>query len=506
MQPVASPKACWFMATDAGLVPWEWPVAVMEGHKMSFSRNGFPMQATFFSADSGAQVNLRTQRVRKLCRLPYHDFMRGTFSTPQWCASCASFLWGLQEQGQCCRTCSEVRCGDCATTGGVCRIPGCALTAKAAATYVAVGIPGAMEKAVAKAAVGDKAAAAEAADLKSALGDAAEKADAEKVAAQKVAAEKAAAAAAATVPQSCRGIPRPDLSPLCGDPHALRVFGEMLERERALGSQWAVFYHSYNSPALIYEVQAAIADVLFRFGSRYGSLPRLLKKPFETLPDAAAVLKAFPTWKDRDCSPAFKSVGICCSTSLVSRDPEATPTEVFLKGYAASEVSIQVLEKLLFDCGAGLEKPQNVHKLATAVMALAKQHGLPQATMRGHMGHLLQIFIRRDQIDKWTYASLPYGVPDARRQNFTQHLASEGPIHGQARVVVNPSAFMQAKSVRFYVASASENFHKGRPAFQAALKQLLAPIIGNTAVRERAATGIYGGRLPSWWRDLPAEQ
>merc|ERR1739844_316988 len=102
---------------------------------------------------------------------------------------------------------------------------------------------------------------------------------------------------------------------------------------------------------MIYEVQAAIAKVLFKFGARHGVLPRLLKKPFEKIPDAAAMLAAFPTWPDQDHNPAFKSVGICCSTSLVSRDPEATPTEVFLSGYGASMVNISVVEKLLADCG-----------------------------------------------------------------------------------------------------------------------------------------------------------
>ena len=44
--------------------------------------------------------------------------------------------------------------------------------------------------------------------------------------------------------------------------------------------QWAVFYHSYSAAALLYEVQAAIANVLFRFKSRFAVLPRLLYKPF----------------------------------------------------------------------------------------------------------------------------------------------------------------------------------------------------------------------------------
>jgi len=306
--------------------------------------------------------------------------------------------------------------------------------------------------------------------------------------------------------QSCRGIGgKPDLSPLRCDSHALALFREMLARERAHAGDWTVFYHSYNSPALIYEVQAAVAKILFRFGAKHGSLPRLLKKPFDTLPDADAMLKAFPSWPDQDHNAAFKATGICVTTSLVSPDPEATPTQVFLMGYAASSVSIHVLEKLLRDCGAGLGRKSDVSHLARKVMDLAKEFGLPQATGAGLMGHLLQIFVRRTCVDRWAYASHPMGVPDKARQPLSKALAQPGTIAGQARMVVNPSAFMRASSVRLYACSADATFHRNRTAFQEALGELLNPILGTPDVRERAAKGIYGGELPSWWRDLSSE-
>jgi len=306
--------------------------------------------------------------------------------------------------------------------------------------------------------------------------------------------------------QSCRGIGRPDLSPLGGHVHSLRVFRELLARERALSGEWVAFYHSYNSPALVYEVQAAIAGVLFNFSARHGALPRLLKAPFAHIPDADAMLKAFPTWPDQDHNTAFKRVGICVTTSLVSIDPEATPTQVFLSGYAASSVSIKVLETLLQDCGAGLGGC-NVKALAQKVMGLAKKHGLPQANSASSLGgHMLQIFVRRSCVDKWAYASHPMGVPDNTRQPLSKHLAGPGPICGQARLTVNPSAFMRASSVRLYTSSADEIFHGNRRAFQEELCTLLSPILGCPEVRERAAAGIYGGTLPSWWRDLREEK
>lgn len=103
-----------------------------------------------------------------------------------------------------------------------------------------------------------------------------------------------------------------------GDDHGRHCFDRMLENEERLCGEFAVFYHSYSfagasrlcsslhasaraaareradaeervetratvlarRTALLYEVQAAVAAVLFRFKSKYSSLPRLLVKPF----------------------------------------------------------------------------------------------------------------------------------------------------------------------------------------------------------------------------------
>ena len=58
------------------------------------------------------------------------------------------------------------------------------------------------------------------------------------------------------------------------EPHAKRCFDLMLSRERELCGEWAVFYHLYSHVAVVYEVQAAIARVLFGFESEYATLPR----------------------------------------------------------------------------------------------------------------------------------------------------------------------------------------------------------------------------------------
>lgn len=282
--------------------------------------------------------------------------------------------------------------------------------------------------------------------------------------------------------QSCRG--------LQGDPlHALRgdtrdVFKSMLEKEEHLAEEWACFYHSYSHPALVYEVQAAIAKVLFGFNAEHGALPRLLKHPFQALPDANAVLRAFPSWPDRDHNPAFKSVGICCSTSLVSSDPEATPTDVFSNGYCVSKVDIKsIVEKLLQAVGVPKKLLQMIIQ---KIMKLAEMFGLPQVLgSRVLQGHLLQIFIHRSCVDRLAYASLPFGVHDLSRHPLSKSLASSGQIAGQARLIVNPGDFLQDNAVKMYTYSADPFFNTQRCTFQDALCHVLSQVLNGSTYQHQ---------------------
>merc|ERR1712032_32611 len=222
-------------------------------------------------------------------------------------------------------------------------------------------------------------------------------------------------------------------------------------------------------------------------------------EPFSKIPDADSLLKIFPSWPDRDHNPAFRSVGICCSTSLFSTDPEATPTSVFLQGYGASVVGAQIICTVLEHCVAGLGK-DSANELAGKIKDLASQHGLGN----GHQGHILQIFLKRTCVDKLAYASMPMGVPDRERTPLSKHMNGNSVIRGQARIVANPLYFMYRSCVRLFVSSASEEFHTKRSSFQEKLVELLKPFFGAPAHRAQAANHIFGGRLPSWWESMHA--
>jgi len=287
------------------------------------------------------------------------------------------------------------------------------------------------------------------------------------------------------------------------DAHGKKCFDEMLKNEKEFCGEWVVFYHSYSCAAILYEVQAAVASVLFRFKAEFAGLPRILGHGFKHIPDAETMLKEFPKWKDQDHNPAFKAVGLCGTSSLLAPDSEAPAKSVFLMGYSVGSLK-GVLEKLLESCGVPKSK---VKDLAKSVIELSAKHGLDTCGIpggkkckSGRSGHMLQLFLRRELIDKYVYPAFPFGVPDEKRNlPLSKYLAEHAPIEGQVRITFNPDIFLRARYARLFTFSADPTYHANRPNFIKELVGLLEPILGDEEVRVKAATGIFGGKPPEWW-------
>ncbi|CAJ1399435.1 unnamed protein product [Effrenium voratum] len=287
------------------------------------------------------------------------------------------------------------------------------------------------------------------------------------------------------------------------DEHGRKCFDEMLQNEKEFCGEWVAFYHSYSSAALLYEVQAAVASVLFRFKAEFAALPRLLCKPFHHIPTAKRMLEEFPKWKDQDHNQAFRLVGLCGTTGLLAPDSEAPAKSVFLAGYSVGPLK-GVLEKLLTSCGVPAGKVKN---LAADIIKLAVKSGLDTGGIpggkkckSGRSGHMLQIFLRRELCDEYVYPSFAFGVPDkARDKPFSKYMAQDVAIEGQVRITLNPDVFLRATTARMFTFAADPTFHSNRMEFQEELKARLEPILGSVAVRTKAAKGIFGGEPPDWW-------
>ena len=232
--------------------------------------------------------------------------------------------------------------------------------------------------------------------------------------------------------QSRRGVKKVSYGVVVSkDKHGTACFDRMLDNEVRLCGEWAVFYHSYSAAALLYEVQAAVAAVLFRFRSAFAVLPRLLLSGFRDLCDAARLQTAFKKMKERDHNLQYRKVGLCATSALLADDSEAPAKSVFLMGYSVGPCG-HVFTDLLTACG--VPKPK-VAALAKAIVALSVEHGLDargfggKACKSGRSGHLLQIFMKREMVDRYVYPSHPYGVPDKTRDKpLSKYLAGPGPI------------------------------------------------------------------------------
>merc|ERR1712086_833746 len=107
---------------------------------------------------------------------------------------------------------------------------------------------------------------------------------------------------------------------------------------------------------------------------------------------------------------------------------------------------------------------------------------------------MLQLFLRRELVDKYVYPAFPFGVPDKKRAlPLSKYLCdTDKAIEGQVRITLNPDVFLQARYARMFTFSADPTYHKNRPEFIKALVALLEPVIGDESVRRKAATGIFG--------------
>lgn len=307
--------------------------------------------------------------------------------------------------------------------------------------------------------------------------------------------------------QSLRGLANQDpMSSLEFHPHAMECFETFMQMEEAMYADWAVFYHSYSSAALIYELHAALAAALFGFPAGISPLPRIRFSDFWDIPNATTLIdmcnmKFANTSARRDHHPEFRAVAIPAVCSLVSTGPGVSTPVMFLTGLSQDDMSyINPIEEVL----EALHLPKRrIGELAENMLALAELYNLDasqyggQACQSGKSGHLLQMFVRRTHVDELAFASMPMGEVDNSRTPISSWLSGDFPTNfGQARVVAHPLRFMSTDSVRLYVASADPNFHHDRPKFQEDLIRLLSKVLDEENCRLQVATKIYGGTPP----------
>lgn len=301
--------------------------------------------------------------------------------------------------------------------------------------------------------------------------------------------------------QSLRGIHTHETKNLLDiqELHKRCCFSKMLENEIAFADDFAVFYHIYGPSALIYEVQAAMGYLWKGFNSEMGSLPRLDPVPFQKVPTVSDLRKLWKKTKNTkhdlswiDHAPEYRSVGIAANISLLATDTEASPLSHFTYGHGSVfDMNYRnVLEQLLRR--AGIRKQQIASTLNLLVEA-GQKHGLDvngfqtlkqQQHSRINTGHCLQIFLRRELVDKYVYASTAGGTPIRKRLSSAlkpKKTAAQRPLSGQVRICFNPAIFMNSDDAHLILFSSNPAYHNGgRQKLQKALCNILSPIISKS--------------------------
>jgi len=305
-------------------------------------------------------------------------------------------------------------------------------------------------------------------------------------------------------PQSRRGMAsQKPMDRLRVNPYALGLFESLDRNEEQLCGDYAVFYHSYSWAALLYEVRAAIAAVLFGFPSSLSPLPRLIESDYVDVPNAKVLMhKVKKEWAREkvDHVKQFRLVGISAMCSLVATGPECCLQVAFGEGYSCKNLDFRgMLETMLQPFTSTADG------LVDKVVAACEMHGLDTSMFGGtacdikSRGHIVQIFIRRSLVDRLCYPAIPYGAIDERRLPFAAHMAGDRSFSfGQARLLARPRYFLQPSAVRMFVISANPVFQAERVQLQSELTMLFEDALKSPGVRAtaiRAIAGKYGASL-----------
>jgi hypothetical protein len=242
------------------------------------------------------------------------------------------------------------------------------------------------------------------------------------------------------------------------------AFQQMLKAETDLWPEYFVFYHSYSSHPLLYEVYAALAHLAY--GVDVGApLPRLLHKGFKRYPTLQTLVAK---WPGSDHHRYVKRVLISAQPTLFST-LECQPVAHFPTGYCSTPpfTDSRGVEQVLKACGCPSAVVQEILGLWKVSYTPTKgPQGPPQT------GHMLQIFVHRTAVDDVAYPSAEYGRIAKQHLPLSKFLCGETvSAVVQARVFVHPTYFLNRAKVelRYYCAEPSFD----RAAFALTLRRLL---------------------------------
>lgn len=304
-------------------------------------------------------------------------------------------------------------------------------------------------------------------------------------------------------------------------------FSTMIHREQERPDHH-VFYHSYSDAALVYEVQAEVARALYNLPDAFPPLTRLLRGPYRAVTSLSELQRLFSTVHGTDHNLQYRSLVICASNSIFDdRHTEAPPLMCFQQGYSVGgEFSYRQLLGDLLRC-LGLPAVHltavldELVTIGTKFRLPMRQYGSDNLNHHAYgpasstsTGHMLQIFVRKNASPSLAYASLPYGKPETSRGGLPMSIdeaTGRTPACGQARLFMNPQAFVEGSDTETFhysairdLCSTEEARDLTRGALILELRRALAPLLGTPAALLRTEAGVNTGIATGAREQTPA--
>ncbi|CAE7472526.1 Dtx3l [Symbiodinium necroappetens] len=266
-----------------------------------------------------------------------------------------------------------------------------------------------------------------------------------------------------------------------------KIIHELLRNELRYKEDYVVFYHSYSSSCLLYEVQTALAACILDYPIDGPPIPRLRRQPYQNVKCLQHLLQIWESTM-HDQTAEFQAVAISafCSCLASGGQPQNMLQAWLIRGFPSSisaGAMRRMLKDLLLAAGVCSGRAQALDPLVTSILAMGRKYGLRVPSWRlcqqpENPGHLLQIFVHQSVVDAISYGSKARGQLDSGGIPLSRWLLQRSPIDGHSRLLTHPDLFLDLdRGLVHSFAFSAGPYGRERVAMLRELRDLLKPQI-----------------------------
>ena len=275
--------------------------------------------------------------------------------------------------------------------------------------------------------------------------------------------------------------------------HYINSFKHMLKRENMYSNgEYAVFYHSYAYPHILFDLQTAIVELLYGLEPDINRvIPRLIGIPFKTVTIDNIKKDLSMSNKKNNHDIGIRKVLISATCSLFANN-EIDNFNVFETGYSCADVNyMSILENLIITCFMGIDeesKKKLIEKILNDMVTSEMKSGYTSRPRfschrHGYDGRLLQIFVKKSELKHFVYKSLVFGKPN----NTVGECSGE---KGQVRILGLPEYFINSDIVKTYLYHADIKGMKQREKYIAYLKTIISEYVKKNTEHIKEIIGV----------------